>query len=170
MGIFDRDELRRDFDRLYRYPLPAEIEASLLTETEVNDRLAGGSDPVALSITKWEKIASALASLEEAIIPQKYYSALHEWIGYETCALCRVAIAEVIRQNGEFRFSSEKCAVCPLGAIDRCIDETSTFAQIDVILSQGAYPEMSDSESKAIHRKLKQRVLRLIRALQSVQR
>jgi hypothetical protein len=53
-----------------------------------------------------------------------YYPGIHEVIGYKTCALCLVSIKNFEREFGRQKYKEDRCRVCPLSVIERCIDES----------------------------------------------
>ena len=117
-------------------PLPEETISILYSINDVHKALDAGEDPVEISIKKWQKFLEVYNHISEYKNPYLYYGDIHKLIGYKTCSLCIISIRKFESEHGIRKYKEDKCTVCPLSKIDRCIDENSTFAQIDDILSR----------------------------------
>jgi hypothetical protein len=121
------DPMIRDLN----WELPARLAGSLMDEQEVYARLGAGESAVELSIDKWTRLRDVVAEIRKEALPSLYFNALKENIGYRTCALCIRSVERFTELHGRPTRASHKCTVCPLGSIDRCVEEDSTFAEID---------------------------------------
>ena len=115
------------------YTLPEGFQ--FLTPKMVRERLKANEDVVKLSIEKWERIYEIINWFETRMLPGKYVHNIRkeEHLGELSCALCVVSRQQVpLDEKTEIRVS--KCAPCPLGQVDRCIDEHSVYSKIDAEL------------------------------------
>lgn len=116
------------------FPLPPDVISIMYTDNDITRRLDNNEDPVLLSIEKWERILRVYSIISELRHPYAHYSEIYKFIGYRTCALCIVSIRNFEKMHGPQRYKEDKCSVCPLAQIERCIDETSAFHKIESIL------------------------------------
>lgn len=116
-------------------PLSSDIVSIMYTDIDVLDKLAQGEDPIQISIDKWERILQVYTIISELKHPYAHYDEIINFIGYKTCALCIVSIRKFEELHDEQKFKEDKCSVCPLSKIERCIDESSTFSKIEKLLN-----------------------------------
>ena len=134
MSYGDVDQF--DVSRNTRYLLPLELDKKLYTADQISEMLARGRDPLELSIDKWERLAEVLNILYKKTSPEKYLHNLQDRIGYKTCALCIASIEKYTTLHGKIKVKEDKCSVCPLARVDRCIDSKSAYMGIERIIKK----------------------------------
>ena len=134
---------RDDYFWEYNYGIARSesIDEMLLTEDAVNERLSKGENPVDLSIDKWNRIEKAYKFVigqndaPDFFVPSRF-SQIAEFIGARTCALCLSSVNKHSAEKGfSPKYRSDKCAYCPLNAIDCCYNTGSAFSRVRFLLT-----------------------------------
>jgi hypothetical protein len=116
------------------FPLSSDIISIMYTEDDIHKRLGLNKDPVELSISKWERIFQVYNIISGMKYPFAHYQDIYPFIGHTTCALCIVSVRNYKQIFGSQKFREDKCYMCPFSNIERFIDKTSTYTEIDRIL------------------------------------
>lgn len=148
-------------------PLPEEYKDVLLTESNVLALLKKRSDAVALSIDKWERILEVVEKLQTEPLPLHYFNSLAESIGEKTCALCIASTKKYRKKLKMIRYSTDKCKVCQLSALDRCTKEGSVYSKIESILKNNYFNTSALREDQVLH-ETKSLILQMIENLESI--
>lgn len=119
-------------ENVYIYPLPEKFR--LLSAPEVRERMSAGESHYQLSLEKWTKIKHALKWVSGRMLPDKYMHNFKDKIGYTTCSLCLEAIEKHREAAGKVQYKRDKCKFCPLQEIDCCINEDSSYRQIERLI------------------------------------
>ncbi|MES0489652.1 MAG: hypothetical protein ABUK01_06660 [Leptospirales bacterium] len=120
-------------DSISKNTFSEDLAKHVPTPQEIQEKLKKGNNPVLLSIYKWEKIIKAVEEIskKDTLSYQAFISQWRKFVGYETCALCLDSIARLHKIKADISSKTEKCSVCALAKIDRCIDEDSIFKQLE---------------------------------------
>jgi len=127
---YDRTPLT---EQVSKVKFPQNLKGVVPSPDEIREKLRNGQDPVEVSIYKWEKIIHAIEvrSKKDTLTYNAFITQWRSFCGYETCALCLDSISRLHKTKANISSKTEKCSVCSLAKIDRCIDEDSTFKQIE---------------------------------------
>ena len=110
------------------------LEKILLTPEYINKKMDEGSDPVELSIEKWEKIRQAYEFIATEGFKFFYYGIIYHYCRSDTCALCIMALREYKKEFGVQKYHGDKCIKCPLSSIEPCYEINSVYSNITYLL------------------------------------
>jgi hypothetical protein len=165
------DYIKEDFERNHVRTLDYKIMEVFMTESEVNRRLEHNENPLLLSIEKWERISSVYKTISAYLTPYKYYNNFSKFIGYKTCALCISSKEKYISIYREYKYQEDKCKVCELAKIDRCIDEQSCYNNI-VNLFEFAphdFGKYTEKDFEQIHTDINTQITKMILNLKKIE-
>ncbi|HAW77397.1 MAG TPA: hypothetical protein DCW74_16895 [Alteromonas australica] len=167
MGNF-QDQVNEDYDRLHRWPLDSSLKAGLLSPEDVEARLNGGENAIELSIQKWEKLRRVIQEIGEDVEPSRFYKALRDFTGMDSCALCLKAIQKLKEDGVSLKSREDKCRVCPLATVDQCTKSESVFSRIDDLLYFGESDPFYSGDSASLQRDLESLVLQMLENLRKL--
>ncbi|MBN1500787.1 MAG: hypothetical protein JW982_11555 [Spirochaetes bacterium] len=163
-------EINDQFKQNYEKEFSSELKSLLLNEDFIDKQLMNNEDPVELSIRKWDKIYHVFKIISDELFPYMYYGSFIKFIGYKTCALCISSSKKYAALRGEVKYQEDKCKVCPLAEIERCIDKDSTYLKIETGFSfKMRDVKMHSTESlQKQHEELDENILKMIFNLKKV--
>lgn len=111
--------------------LPKEISSLFLTSKQVATSLAEGKSAVELTLLKWQRLYEVFEFILAQQEPARYMHSFKTVMGQFTSALCVTSIDKYTSLYGEITRRGDKCKVCALAKVERCIDKGSTYYNID---------------------------------------
>lgn len=165
MAYFEDDDL--SIWNEIHFPIPQVLSDKLLTESKLQELLEKNTDIVQLTIYKWKVIFEIVEYISTRNLPFRFYKSLQSAINYKTCPLCIQSIQQYEKLNGKIQYNDDKCKVCPLSKIDRCVNADSSFQLVAQSIDKGillleSKIEMSNTE---IHQSLIKGVQRMLNSL-----
>ena len=118
----------------------------LISTDDINRQLSNGTDPIELSILKWERVKDAYKWTKIEAWRWLYYGDIFEKIRSDTCPLCIIALKDFENEFGNQKHIKDKCTKCKLAQIEFCPDIDSLFSNITYLL--GYVPPIKNGTPK----------------------
>jgi len=148
--------------------LPETIKKKFLTGRDVAAALAEGENPIDVTLLKWQRLNEILEYILKKSKPEKYLINFKDKMGNDTSALCIASIKKYSALYGEIQRRDDKCTVCPLAKIERCIDRDSTYYNIDKTLHKYYEPDYDPISAETDLEQLRKNMTTLVSNLQSL--